>query len=194
MGLGDVIKNYRRQRGLSQAALAKSVGCHPSFVSRLESGHYQLTSLDTIQKFAKALKIEPEELYKAAGSVKEEREAYEIPRKTPEELLAELETSMPIAIPIVADIHAGPADAVDYVYWARSVASKKCLKALMVRGFCMSPLIEEGDVIIIDPEGPLTEGKSIVVCHDNSQIWLKKYGQHGECQIYGVVIGINRRL
>lgn len=101
---------------------------------------------------------------------------------------------MPIAIPIVADIHAGPTEAVDYIYWARSIASPKNLKALMVRGFCMSPLIEEGDVIIIDPEGPLTEGKSIVVCHEDNQIWLRKYGNHGDCDIYGVVIGINRRL
>lgn len=192
--LGDAVRQHRQRRGLSQGELAKLSGYSPAFICNIERGKYRFTSPEALARISRALKIQPDELYKAAGVIKTTKSNYRKVPKTPQEIIAELETSMPIAIPVVADIHAGPSDALDYVYWARSSPVKRNLKALRVKGFCMSPKIEEGDIIIIDPDASPVKGKDIVVCHDDGQIWLKIYGQHGDCDIYGVVIGINRRL
>lgn len=192
MKLGDFVKEEREKRGLTQRELGKLAGLTGSFISRIESGKYRGSSPETLIGLATALKIKPDILYKVLYNIKNS-EAKSAHAKTPDDLISELMVSMPVAIPVVASVHAGPQEALDYAYWARSKDAKN-LKALLVKGYCMSPLIEEGDIIIIDPDLSPSEGK-ILVCYNDGEIFLRKYGEHHDCShIYGVIIGVNRRL
>ncbi len=58
---GDVIRELRRKRGLSQEALSFACGRHRTYVSLLERGHNS-PSLQTLWMLAAALEIEPAKL------------------------------------------------------------------------------------------------------------------------------------
>lgn len=55
------LKRRRAEQGLSQEALADSAGIDRTYVSALEREVYSV-SLDTLEKLAQALAIEPAEL------------------------------------------------------------------------------------------------------------------------------------
>ena len=75
--LGRKIKQIRKMRNLTQERLAELVGIGTPNISYIETGRFA-PSVDTLQKIAIALKVEPYELYKFDNS------------KTDEELYNEL--------------------------------------------------------------------------------------------------------
>ena len=54
--LGDTIRQYRRQAGLSQETLAERADLHPVYVGKIERGE-QWVSLHALLRVAKALKV-----------------------------------------------------------------------------------------------------------------------------------------
>jgi len=107
MTLGEVVKKYRIERGLSQRELAKLSGLSPSFISLLEKGRYKFTSQATLDKLARALRIKPQILYEVAlqKTSPRARDA-DIPR-SPEELLREVNALMCAHVPIRGSVPAG---------------------------------------------------------------------------------------
>jgi len=69
MGLRTIfarnLKARRLERGLSQEELAQEAGLDRSYVSLLENERYSV-SLDTLEKLAAVLKIEPVELLRTS--------------------------------------------------------------------------------------------------------------------------------
>lgn len=61
--LGNRIKFIRKQRGLTQEQLSEIVGIGTPNISYIECGKFA-PAIDTLQKIANALKVEPFELYK----------------------------------------------------------------------------------------------------------------------------------
>jgi transcriptional regulator with XRE-family HTH domain len=61
MEVGKQIRALRQARGLSQGDIEKSSGLLRSYISRVEGG-YTAPSLGTLEKFAKALGVEPYQL------------------------------------------------------------------------------------------------------------------------------------
>ncbi len=59
--LGKRIRFYRKQRGLSQMALAEAVDCAPTFISYIENGQKHM-SLNTMVLIANALHVSADEL------------------------------------------------------------------------------------------------------------------------------------
>lgn len=59
--VGDVLKRYRQQQGLSQAKLAELLHLDQSYVSRLETGRRQITSIRELRSIARRLGISPGE-------------------------------------------------------------------------------------------------------------------------------------
>ena len=51
--IGQRIRNYRTQKGLSQEKLAELAGCHPTYIGQLERGEKNAT-LESVEKIAKA--------------------------------------------------------------------------------------------------------------------------------------------
>jgi transcriptional regulator with XRE-family HTH domain len=61
MNIGIRIRNLREAKGLSQGDVERRSGLLRSYISRVEGG-YTAPSLITLEKFAKALEVEPYQL------------------------------------------------------------------------------------------------------------------------------------
>jgi len=67
--LGEEVRERRKQRNLSQEALAHQAGVHPNVVGRLERGSYNITVLTLL---AIAVKLNTSVLDLFAGAAKRE--------------------------------------------------------------------------------------------------------------------------
>ena len=56
MKIGDTIRNYRLQKGMSQGDIEKRTGLLRCYLSRVENGH-TIPSLDTLAKIAQAMDL-----------------------------------------------------------------------------------------------------------------------------------------
>jgi transcriptional regulator with XRE-family HTH domain len=56
MNIGDTIRNYRLQKGMSQGDIEKRTGLLRCYLSRVENGH-TIPSLDTLAKIAGAMDL-----------------------------------------------------------------------------------------------------------------------------------------
>jgi transcriptional regulator with XRE-family HTH domain len=54
MNIGETIRNYRLQKGMSQGDIEKRTGLLRCYLSRVENGH-TIPSLDTLSKIAGAM-------------------------------------------------------------------------------------------------------------------------------------------
>ncbi len=61
MDIGKRIRTLRESKGLSQGDIERRSGLLRSYISRVEGG-YTAPSLSTLEKFAKALEVEPYQL------------------------------------------------------------------------------------------------------------------------------------
>lgn len=66
--VGQHIRSYRTQLGLSQEKLAELSGCHPTYIGQLERGEKNAT-LESIDKVAAALQISLSKLFENLGGV-----------------------------------------------------------------------------------------------------------------------------
>ncbi len=64
--MGQRIRNYRLQLGLSQEKLAELSGCHPTYIGQLERGEKNAT-LESIDKIAASLKVPLSKLFENLG-------------------------------------------------------------------------------------------------------------------------------
>lgn len=64
--IGQRIRNYRTQKGLSQEKLAELAGCHPTYIGQLERGEKNAT-LESVEKIASAIDISLSELFDKLG-------------------------------------------------------------------------------------------------------------------------------
>lgn len=203
MSLGKYIKALRHRRGISQWELSKLSGLTRSHISRLELDDYENPTVETFLALARALKVHPNELYQAAGYIEENTRFRKGPPKTLDEAVAELEIKL-VSIPVTADVtglNSRVFDMEHYTSWCLFDNNSKNVKALLVRGFSLEPDIREGDVIFVDPEKTPSVG-NIILCYQGEKVRLVRYhdipipdeAMANECQVYGTVIGINRRL
>lgn len=80
--IGQRIRNYRIQLGLSQEKLAELSKCHPTYIGQLERGEKNAT-LESIEKISSALNVPLSRLFESVdGSDDKQRniplECYEI--------------------------------------------------------------------------------------------------------------------
>lgn len=54
--IGQRVRNYRTEKGLSQEKLAELSGCHPTYIGQVERGEKNAT-LDSIEKIASAMGV-----------------------------------------------------------------------------------------------------------------------------------------
>ena len=64
--VGQRIRNYRTQKGLSQEKLAELSGCHPTYIGQLERGEKNAT-LESIERITVALGITLSKLFDKLG-------------------------------------------------------------------------------------------------------------------------------
>ena len=64
--IGQRIRNYRTQKGLSQEKLAELAGCHPTYIGQLERGEKNAPQ-ESVVKIASAMDISLSELFDKLG-------------------------------------------------------------------------------------------------------------------------------
>ena len=199
MSLGKHIKDLRMQRGLSQWELSRLSGLSRSHLSRLELDSYDRSSAKTFLALARALKVQPKDLYQAAGYIESKR-GPRTSTKTGDEL-ASLNAVKLAVVPVVTQINSEVSDVVDYACWGFSKEIGKNIIGLLVNGFHLKPDINEGDVIIIDRDKMPSDG-NIVLCSRNGEASLIRYSEgcslnwngNSSFHLQGVVIGVNKKL
>lgn len=88
--IGQRIRNYRTQQGLSQEKVAELAGCHPTYIGQLERGEKNAT-IESIEKIATALNVSLSTLFEKLGETTDSKssiplECYEfLSAKSPEE-------------------------------------------------------------------------------------------------------------
>ena len=65
--IGQRIRSYRTQHGLSQEKLAELSACHPTYIGQLERGEKNAT-LESIDKIAASLNISLSKLFENLGA------------------------------------------------------------------------------------------------------------------------------
>lgn len=72
VNIGDVIRNYRTDRGLSQGDIERRTGLLRCYLSRVENGH-TVPSLETLAKIAEAMEITLADFF-PGGHTQQDRE------------------------------------------------------------------------------------------------------------------------
>ena len=99
--VGQRIRNYRTQLGLSQEKLAELSGCHPTYIGQLERGEKNAT-LESIDKVASSLKISLSKLFENLGG--ESTNERNIPLKCYEFLLTKSQEEQEQIIKILIEM------------------------------------------------------------------------------------------
>jgi transcriptional regulator with XRE-family HTH domain len=169
---GIHIRRLRETKGLTQEELAEKVGITRSLQSRIELGHFQAFSQDRLERYARALEMTPAQLsFQIYGQSEKET------KENTQQLLRRLASTLDLQVPLYDEfpIHAGPGSEItEYVPVARSkvgAVDPDRLKAFPVRGMCMSPEIEEGDVVIVDTRAEINVN-NIVACQYNGEVHI----------------------
>jgi len=66
MKIGETIRNYRLQKGMSQGDIEKRTGLLRCYLSRVENGH-TIPSLDTLSKIAGAMDLALSQFFSESG-------------------------------------------------------------------------------------------------------------------------------
>jgi transcriptional regulator with XRE-family HTH domain len=66
MNIGETIRNYRLQKGMSQGDIEKRTGLLRCYLSRVENGH-TIPSLDTLSKIAGAMELPLSQFFAESG-------------------------------------------------------------------------------------------------------------------------------
>jgi len=191
---------------MTQGQLAYRAGLKPSHISRIEGGNYRVSRQDTLEKLAFGLGLTISELTSEIRG-----RGVTVPKETPEMILNRLKLAQPVSVPVYTEfkVHAGGVmEPVEYVYRARERTVEKGVEGYLVSGYCLEPLIKEGDIIIVNREAQYGNDDAVICLLDGGPM-LARYRTSGDnswlenndnkinpddCQILAVVIEVIRRL
>ena len=69
--LGQRIRSYRTQKGLSQEKLAELASCHTAYIGQIERGEKNAT-IESIEKISSALGVSLSKLFEKLGAIDSE--------------------------------------------------------------------------------------------------------------------------
>jgi transcriptional regulator with XRE-family HTH domain len=169
-GLASKIKELRISRKWTQEYLSKMSGVNRVTLASIETGKIRNPSTEIFLKLARTFNILPEELYKAAGYIKDYQSAYEH-KLTLGELLDLARSSLPITIPVYnLDLFAqygldipGHIEPRTQILRPRSATvTGKNIGFVVTQNF-MEPMISLNDTIILDSNADISSG-NIIAC------------------------------
>ena len=157
--IGERIKYYRKERGLTQNELAEKTNLSRSHIASIERNIYT-PSISTLTEIANALNIESSIL---------------ISESTP----LERKTRNSIQIPVLGTVQAGiPIEAVedvlDYEEIAPEMAAHGEYFALRVKGSSMEPRMRDGDVVIVRKQSDVNHDDTAIVLVNGNEATIKR--------------------
>lgn len=203
---GVRLKRIRENRGLSAKELADRSGMSPAVISKIENGKSPNPMKSTITKLARGLGMAETTFSNEVFGVQE----LVIRHDTLQEALQRVILSAPDVIPVYPDyLHAGKGvEPLEYIYRSRGYTAGKNVQAFFVRGDCLLPYIEDGDIAVVDLDGTIDNG-DLVACLMDGQLHIAKYktinGEHflenrfgtrkiEDCTQSAVVLEITKRV
>lgn len=162
MGVGDVIRRMREERGWTQQQLSSHSGLSRSYISLLEIGEIDKPSGKVLTRLAHAFRMSMEEMMRAMGYLPGTSAGPR--RRGIDEILEEARAAAPMAVPLIEEpAGAGPGQMViDYVYLSPTVGRGRNMFAISVKGSSMAPRIEEGDIVVVDRDARPQDGQTVV--------------------------------
>lgn len=206
--IGEILKELRDSKGWNTPKLEMKSGVNQNTIRAIENRGISKPEFETVTKLAKAFGAEGDILFKTAGYPKPPAKPVE--ELSQEDLLDRAKLAAPARIPVYSEFHAGDehAEPTEYFYLPRSMAAGKSIEAYIVHGHCLSPKVENNDVVIVDRT--LTpEPGDILLCLSDRELVCGRYEQkNGEacirntnetinltdCQITAVIIEVVKRL
>jgi len=160
MTLAEFVKSTREARGLNKAELAAIAGISPSYLGRIEDGKYKTTSVETLERLSRALKVSFDEI-RAIAIPKDKQKVvvYDVRPKSPSEIVRELTNSLPEMIPVYARI--GDKKAVEYAFLPQPTPTYrgKDMKLEGVKAvFKYRDIFKPGDIIVVAKDLPPEAG------------------------------------
>jgi len=145
--LSEYVKETRTKRGLSQAELAKLADLSASFICRIEKGDYKSVTLASLNKLSRSLKVPINEL---SNLILEKGPKDDLLKKTPYEIMTELQLSLPAVVPVYAAIDSR--QIIEYVFVPRELALSggREMKLIGIKssGLEYGNVVHDGDIII----------------------------------------------
>ena len=150
--LGKRLKYYREQIGLSQIDLSEKSGISQASIARIESGKQKNLKRETMKRLADGLGISLTQLMEPLMVVSEEEAAYGLARAVPVINIKDI------------DVMKGPAASSRKAEtFEPSLSSDKNAFYLKVTAdLTVRPVIEEGDMILIEPAAKIREGDMVL--------------------------------
>lgn len=145
--IGSRIKYYREQLGLSQLELSQKSDVSQASIARIELGKQLNLKRDTLKKLADGLGISLSELMGFPDVVKEEKAPYTPTRMIPIVKLKNIE-----------NIRSYRTSNTKTDKYEPSISSdRKAFYLLITTELMSEPIIDEGDMILVEPSVELTE-------------------------------------
>lgn len=175
--IGDLLKNIRQEKGLTQTQVAKKMGFNTNgYVADMENGRYIEPEEKTLMRYAKGLGIS----WQRMESLRKKARLMEMGIHE-ENIFLDM-----IRIPILGQVPCGePQEAIEEageylpLPYDEVLAKKRNLFGLRANGLSMKDAgIFPGDIIILDPGSSINNG-DIVVAKINEEATLKFYYERG---------------
>ena len=156
----DMMRSYRKDKGISQAELARIIGVSTSTIGMYESGKRQ-PNFKTEEAIADYFNVTLDML-RGQGDESSEN------------------ISKGYRIPVLDKVIAGILqeaieEILDYVLISPDTADKEDLFGLKIKGDSMEPDFREGDVVIVHKQKEANEGDIVIASIDNNDAVCKKY-------------------
>jgi len=150
--LGRRLKYYREQIGLSQIDLSEKSNISQASIARIESGKQKNLKRETMKRLADGLGISLTQLMEPVTAVREEETVYASARIVPVLEIKDIDAMKDLG---ALARKAGTSEP--------SLSSDKNAFYLKVTaGLTVRPVIEEGDLILIEPKAEIKEGDIIL--------------------------------
>ena len=155
--IGERIKHYRKERGLTQKELAEKTNLSRSHIASIERNIYT-PSISTLTEIANVLNIDSSILF-SKNTAPEQRKAN--------------------AVPVLGTVQAGiPIEAVEEILdWEEitpEMAAHGEYFALQVKGSSMEPRMRAGDVVIVKKQPDVNHDDTAIVLVNGGEATIKR--------------------
>jgi len=172
MKVGDIIKNYRNETGMSMEAFGKLAGLSKGYISMLEKGENPRSgkplapSLETIKQIASTMRMDVNDLLAMLDGDQALTVNAHLKRKA-------------VTINVLGRVAAGvPIEAVENIIDTEEITQQMALTGdffgLQIKGDSMEPRICEGDVVIIRQQNDAESGDIVIAIVNGCDATCKK--------------------
>jgi len=176
MSLSERLKALRKTLRLTQEAMAKALGITFQTYNRYEKGH-RIPDGEVLEKIAQTFGVNLNWLLTGEGPMFVKKPHWLEEREEQEALAKELGAMLVEPVPVLGYVPAGfpteiPEDAI--VEWITLPDIPKNSFIFIAKGDSMSPIIRDGDYIVVVPNQEIVSGNIVMFQNDWGEVSVKR--------------------